>query len=312
MRTRGQAWSALSLTVLFAALGVVLAKDALTRVRPFTFAWLQVGLGMLILPLAKPLLRARVDDPPARAMPARTWRLLVTLGLCNFTIARAAFLIALDTVPATTHSYVVNLTALVTMAMSVVFLRERPSRLQVVGALIAVAGIRLFFAELPTPAETAGLYWLALGVLALATTNTAARVLASSSATPLSTYRISSISLLIGGAPLVLAGLSWTCARGEFAVVASIRGADWAVLLLNATTSIAVGPFVFNAAFRVLRSYEASVLATSGLIYTALLAMALLGEPVGTLRWLAIALMLGGIACAQVRPRRPAADPTPT
>jgi drug/metabolite transporter (DMT)-like permease len=58
---------------------------------------------------------------------------------------------------------------------------------------------------------------------------------------------------------------------------------------------------VFNYILRTLRSYEASILASSGVIYTALLAVPILGERLALHQLVGIAMMLVGIALAQVR-----------
>jgi drug/metabolite transporter (DMT)-like permease len=73
------------------------------------------------------------------------------------------------------------------------------------------------------------------------------------------------------------------------------------VIALNGLVSIAIGFTVFNRALRTLRSYEASVLAASGVIYTALLAVPILGERLAWHEIAGIAMMLAGIVLAQVR-----------
>ena len=65
-------------------------------------------------------------------------------------------MLGLERLPATTHAYLVNFVGLVTMAMSAVALKERPSLLQIVGALVAVLGLRVFFDEVPPPSEMTG------------------------------------------------------------------------------------------------------------------------------------------------------------
>ena len=79
--------------------------------------------------------------------------------------------------PATTNAYLVNFVGIVTMGTSILILREHPSIVQVVGALVAVLGLRLFFATIPPPSERIGLVHVGVGVLVLAVTNTVARKL---------------------------------------------------------------------------------------------------------------------------------------
>ena len=108
---------------------------------------------------------------------------------------------------------------------------------------------------------------------------------------------ISTIAVWIGGIPVVLAGLTidWPPA------VAGLR--NWGIILLNGVVGIAIVLTVFNYVLRTLRSYEASVLAASGVIWTALFAIPILGERLESHQIVGIAVMLAGIVLAQFRRR---------
>lgn len=75
----------------------------------------------------------------------------------------------------------------------------------------------------------------------------------------------------------------------------------WAIVALNGVVGVALTLAVFNRVLRTLRSYEASLLASSGVIYTALFAVPILGEALGLHQLAGIALMLVGLALVQVR-----------
>jgi drug/metabolite transporter (DMT)-like permease len=72
---------------------------------------------------------------------------------------------------------------------------------------------------------------------------------------------------------------------------------------------------VINYVLRTLRSYEVSILASSGVIYTAILAVPILGERLALHQIVGIAMMLVGLSLAQVRrgilTGRPATNTTP-
>ena len=80
------------------------------------------------------------------------------------------------------------------------------------------------------------------------------------------------MALWIGGLPVLVAGLllDWPPAVAGWT--------NWSTILLNAIVGIAIVQTVFNYILRTLRSYEASILASSGVMYTALLAVPILGE----------------------------------
>jgi drug/metabolite transporter (DMT)-like permease len=234
---------------------------------------------------------------PASLGP-KAWLLVAGIGLINVSVVRFALLLSLDRLPVNTHTFLLGFVGLVTMVLSALILRESPSRGQVLGALVALLGIRVFFAELPPPQQVAGVGWVALAVIGLASTNNLARWLPRLTGGRLPNDVFSTLALWVGGAPLVAAGVAmdgWPAGLG-------LR--NWAVIAVSGTMSIAIGLTLFNHVLRTLRSYEASVLSGSGLVFTALFAMPILGEYLGAREIAGIALLMGGMAWVQ-RPAPP-------
>lgn len=270
----------------------VLAKYALREVEAFTFVWLQIAVGGVVLSLYA-LARHGVCVP--RGLGRDAWVSIVWIGIGNFAIVRVVFMLALDRLPATTHVFLVNLVGLVTMGLSVLVLGERPRPVQLGGAVLALLGLWVFFERVPPPTEMAGVALVGGGVLALASTNVVARRLAMITGNGLSNTMISTVALWVGGVPVVIAGVltDWP-PRVE-------GGLNWAIIVLNGVVGIGVGLTVWNYILRTLRSYEASVLAGSTVIFTALFALPILGERLGGREVAGIVLMLVGLAAAQLR-----------
>jgi drug/metabolite transporter (DMT)-like permease len=76
---------------------------------------------------------------------------------------------------------------------------------------------------------------------------------------------------------------------------------NWGILLYSGIVMIALGLTVWNKILRTLRSYEASILGASTVIWTALLAIPILGETLTPNEIAGIALMIVGLALVQVR-----------
>ena len=306
MNRRNIAIAQTLLVILSSALVGVLAKLALRDVPPFTFVWLQIAIGGSLLTLYT--FRWRGERIP-KGIGRQVWAYIMVIGICNFTIVRLLFMLSLDRLPATTHAYLVNFVGLVTMLMSIFILQERPSIFQILGAALAVSGLRVFFREIPPPPAVIGVIYVAIGVLALASTNNIARRLAIVTRDGLSNTIISTVALWVGGLPVVVAGLmiDWPPPVAGWT--------NWGIILLNAIVGIAIGLTVFNYVLRTLRSYEASILAASGVIYTAILAVPILGERLALHQIVGIAMMLAGISLVQVRrgilTGRPSNKPTP-
>lgn len=108
---------------------------------------------------------------------------------------------------------------------------------------------------------------------------------------------ISTIALWIGGLPVVLLGLAsdWPPAVSGWT--------NWGIIMLNAVVAITIGLTVWNSMLRTLRSYEASILGASSVIYTALFAVPLLGERLALPQIAGMALKLVGLSLVQVRQR---------
>lgn len=288
--------------VIVSALLGVLAKFALRRVAPFSFAWLQVAIAGVVLSLYTfGICRERLP----RRLSGRVWLLLTLIGLGNFAAVRVLFLNSLDRLPATTHAYLVNFVGFATMGLSVVMLRERPFLTQLAGAALALVGLRVFFWHAPAAEASLGLICAAAGVAILAVTNNLARKLAveivgggggDAAVRPeLSNNLVSTIALWIGGAPIVAAGLL-------FDLPPRVTGWEsWGIIGLSAVVGVAVGMTVWNHVLRTLRSYEASLLGSLAVVFTALFATPILGERLTPSQSVGVALLLAGVALVQIR-----------
>lgn len=278
--------------VLAGSFAGVLAKLALRDVSAFTFVWLQLGIGGALLTLYTFWWRG---ERIPRGLGRAVWVYLVCIGVGNFTIVRVMLALALERLPATTLTYLVNFVGFVTMLMSVFLLKERPSSLQVGGAALAVLGLWVFFPEVPAPAEMTGVVYAGVAVVALALTNNLARKLAIVTRKGLSNNVISTVAFWVGGVPVVLAGLAVE------PVPAVDRWQNWGIIVLSAVVSIAIGMTVWNYVLRTLRSYEASVLGASTVIFTALYAVPILGERLAWHQITGIAMMMAGLVLSQLR-----------
>ena len=278
--------------MLLMSLGTVLIKLALVDVDPFTFAWLSVAVGMVALSVYTFVIR---KERVPKGLSKEVWVYIFCMGFFNFLIARITLTFSLDLLEATTNTYLVNFVGFLTMLMSIFILKESPSIFQLLGATVALVGLRVFFVEIPPPSEIRGIVLIAVGIFGIALTNNLARKLTIITRQGLSNYIISTCALLIGGTMLVLVGLAldWP---------PQINGvANLGTLLYAGVVMIAFSMTVWNHVLRTLRSYEASILGASTVIWTALLAIPILGESLSLNEMGGIVLMLVGLALVQVR-----------
>jgi drug/metabolite transporter (DMT)-like permease len=280
-------------SVLFLmSLGSVLMKIVLYDVKPLTFAWLSVGVGMLTMSIYTFLVRR---ETIVFGFDRRIWLYIIAIGICNFAISRISRPFALERLPVTTTTYVGNFIGFITMGMSIFILREVPSIFQVFGAVIAFSGLRVYFSEAPSSYELLGIMLIVVGIVAVAYTNNIARKLALITNNGISNNIISTLALLVGGTVTIALGvlLDWPPQVPTWQ--------NWAIIIYSGVVMVGIGLTVWNHILRTLRSYEASILGASTVIWTTLLAVIILGERPMFNHIIGISLMLVGLILVQVR-----------
>lgn len=291
-RERGIAILQTISVLVLMSLGNVLSKRALATIPAFTFSWLTIGIGMLVLGGYTFGIRR---EPLPRDLSRRVWIYIIIIGLCNFVISRLGHNFALERLPATTKVYLGQFVGFVTMGMSIFILKEAPYVFQILGAVVAILGLRVYFLEIPPPDELIGVAILLVAIIATATSNNVARKLGVEIGQTLGNNTISAMALLIGGSLVVGFGLFTDLPLPLFTME------EWGIIFYEGIVRVGIALTVWNYILRTLRSYEASILGATTIIWTALLAIPILGE---TLAWneiTGIAMMLIGIGLVQVR-----------
>jgi O-acetylserine/cysteine efflux transporter len=281
----------LGVCILF-ALGVILMKLGLKSVDAMTLAWLPLAIGMLGMSLYTFGIK-RQSIP--KKLDRKIWVYIIIIGVCNFTISRMVKPFALETMPANTYSYLTQFQGFVTMALSIAILREVPTIWQLVGAAVAFGGLRLFFLQVPSTAEWLGIILIAVAWLATAYTNNATRKVMLVTHNGIDNNVFSTLTILIGGIAAVVIGLS----LGGLPHVPDL--ASWGVIFYLGLVWIAFNLTAWNYFLRTLRSYEASILSASVVIFTALLSLLILGEKLALNQVYGILTMIVGLALVQVR-----------
>ena len=160
---------------------------------------------------------------------------------------------------------------------------------------MAFGGLRLYFFQVPTASEWLGILLIVIAWLATAYTNNATRKVMQDTHNGIDNNVFSSLTILFGGSASVIIGLS----LGGLPHVPDL--ASWGVILFLGLVWIAFNLTAWNYFLRTLRSYEASILSSSVVIFTALFSLMFLGEKIALNQWLGIATMILGFALVQVR-----------
>ena len=256
---------ALLVTFLWST-SVIIIKIGLQTLPPFIFAGLRYGLAcLLLLPLAWRASRLK----PVR-LTRRDWWRLIALGLVMYTFTQGSQFLALQYLPAATHSMMLNGTAIIVLVIGVVWLSEYPTRLQMFGLLIFLVGVVLYFLR----ADFSGTQVIGLAIAAFqVVANAGAAVLgrAVNRAATIPALLITTISMRVGAVVLIGAGLlTHELPRLDLQAVAIIF---W---LAGINTAFAFT--LWNHTQRTLSAVESSMINNTLLVQIGLLAWVFLGE----------------------------------
>jgi drug/metabolite transporter (DMT)-like permease len=280
--------------LIFMSLGNVLAKRALADVKPLTMTWFTVCIGLLTMVTYTFIIRRERIPVISRQI----WWYIIAIGFFNFVLNRFTSTFSLNLLPATTSTYLSNFIGFITMGMSIFILQESPTIFQVLGAVVALIGLRVFFPEIPPPSQLIGVVLIFIGITGVAYTNNIARKLAKVTNNGLSNNIVSTLAIVIGGSVTIVTGFTADVLSGPLYLG---NQSSIATMVYIGVVVTGIGLTVWNKILRTLRSYEASILGASTVIWTAILAIPILGERLTGNQWAGIGLMLTGLALVQVR-----------
>ncbi len=273
--------------------GTIFTKISFTSITPGDFVYLSISIALVTMVVYTFVIKK--ERIPTELMTKKVWSYIIQIGFFNF-VTGTLGIYALDYMPATTNTYLVNFIGFITMGMSIFILKESPSIFQILGAVIAFSGLRVFFPEPPQGGELFGILLILISISGVAYTNNIARKLAIETENKISNTLISTLAIMIG-APISIT--IYLLIEGLPEVMPSIE--TWAILLYAGVVTRAVGLTVWNLILRTLRSYEASILGASTVIWTSLLAVLILDETLAVNQMIGIGMMLAGLVLVQVR-----------
>ncbi len=283
--SRAQAISEGIITMLIWSSTFILVKQGLEYVGPLTLAGFRYFLAFLfLLPF---LIRRR---PALRSYSSNLWLRLALIGLAAYTVGNGALFWGLKYVPATTGSFLFSLVPLLVLFMGVIWLRELPSRWQVIGVVVGLAGAFLFFSPGFGESEPLGTVIILAGLFGFAAFSILARGVARER--EVDTVSLTAVPLAIGGAALLVLAViveGWP----------KIPGAAWPIIVFLSLVNTAVAYLLYNHALQTLMALELNMLLNLAPLGTALLAWIFLGEMVSAEQMAGIVIVIVGVGLVQ-------------
>lgn len=283
------------LTTIIWGSSFVVAKIGLRTIAPITLAGLRYFLAFVLLsPFL--LVRLRRNGWPDRVALRR----LALLGISAYLLGNGALFIALQFVPATLVSFMMSLGPIFILIGSLLWLKEIPTRLQVVGLLVSLGGMALFFIPGLEAGAVRGLAILALGTLAFAAFGLLGRAMARDRR--VDSLTLTAVPLAIGGGALLLVG--WAVEGWEKLTLEGAGVVGWLALV-----NTAIAYLIYNHALQRLTALQMNLILNLSPFVTAGLAFLLLSERLTALQAVGMVVATIGVAQAQ-RPAR-AGAPAP-
>jgi drug/metabolite transporter (DMT)-like permease len=280
---------ALAVTVLWSSSWVII-RFVLDRgdLAPLTFAGLRYLTGAVVL------WAVVLGSGGSRGRLAVGWRAmgrLVLLGVVMYSVTQGAQFVALDRQPAATTSLLLSATPLVVAVLAGVTLRERPTRAQMVGALLVAMGAGLYFGG-ALGATGVGLAAALVGLVANAVASMMGRAENRRVETsPLTTTVISMSAgaVLLSGVGLAVEGTPTITTRAVLAIA-------WLGIVNTAFAFT-----LWNHTLQVLSATESAVVNNTMLIQIAILAWIFLGEAPDAVQLAGIGVVSTGVFVATLR-----------
>lgn len=289
---------ALFVTVIWSSSWVII-KQNVSSIPPLQFAGLRYALAALLL---LPVAAVRGELRRAAGLSRRDWFRLALLGTVYYAVTQGALFVSLSVLPATELSLILSFTTVSVAFGGLLLLGERPRAIQWAGTAVYLAGAVVFLMPFHSFGG-AGAVVVALVTLAA---NSVSALLTRSvnRSRMLSPLGITAVSMAIGGALLLAAGL---VADG----LPRLPGRAWLVIFVLAAVNTTVAFTLWNRALTVITALESTVINNTMLFQIAFLAWVLLGEALSVQKIIAVVVASAGVLLVQLpvppralRPRR--------
>jgi drug/metabolite transporter (DMT)-like permease len=252
------------LATLIWASSFVFVKIGLDYMGPLTIAGLRYFLASLLL-LPFVIHREKTKRPRTSSI----WLRLFLIGFSAYAIGNGAMFWGLKYLPATTGSFMMGFSPLLILFAAAVWLKEIPTRRQIMGVVVALTGSVLFFSTGLRVGEPLGLGIVAVGLLGFLFFGILGREVAREQ--KVDTLSLTAIPLAFGGGLLLLVALPL-----EGLPAFSLTG--WGIVLWLAVINTAFAYLLYNHSLQVLTALEMNVMLNLSPLGTAVLAWLLLDE----------------------------------
>ncbi len=221
-----------------------------------------------------------------RTISRSLWIRLFLIGVCSYLIGNGALFWGLQYIPATTGSFLLSLTPLPVLFLGVIWLKELPTRVQLAGVAIALAGSILFFSPGLSAGDPVGIGVVTVGLIGFALFGILGREVARDR--QVDTLSLTALPLAFGGGLLLVIAFPF-----EGSPQANALG--WFVVLWLGVVNTAGAYILYNHSLTVLTALEMNALMNLAPLVTAALAWVFLAEHLDWIQVAGMAIMIIGV-----------------
>ena len=271
----------------------ILIRIGLKEINPLAFAAYRYIIASFILFIP---FYYQLKNGKTKTFNVKSIFKFLVLGFTGYFIAQGFQFFGLYFLNSVTVTFILNLTPIFVLALSGIFLKEKPTHIQLIGIVLTLFGVLIFFYNVLADLEMitgvlitliSGLGWAAYMVISrhfLGNNNE-------------SVITLTSISMLLGAFML----LGATGITGNFVNV-SLNG--WMLILWLSIVNTAIAFSLWNHALKTLKTIEQSILQNSMLIQITILAFFFLQEPINLQKIFGLTIVFIGVLIVQLWPSK--------
>ena len=266
----------------------VIIKIGLKSVTPMLFSGFRYLLASVLLFFLTILSKEAYGD--LKSITKRELFLLICYGLVFIAMTQGFQYLSLNLLPAITVSQLLTTTPVIVIIMSQIFLKEIPTKIDILLLLTTLFGIFLFYYPFNIPlSEQLGLFFLLLCLFSNASSTIIGRYI--NSTIRKKTLTITTISMFFGGLLLTVLGLVFE--KASFSLI------EIFYVILLAVINTALAFTLWNRSMKTLRALDISLINNTMLPQITVLSIVFLGEMINFVEFISLTIILTSIILIQ-------------
>jgi drug/metabolite transporter (DMT)-like permease len=268
----------------------VFIKIGLQTIPPLTFAGLRYVCAFACLLIVLLFSKSKEE---VKWLPRPVWARLIVLGLLFYAGTQGASFVALAYLPAVTVNLLWSFSTVTVALLGIVWLSEKPTAFQWGGTILAIIGASLYFYPVSIPrAQIIGVIVALAGIILHAISLILDRDINRSS-----TYHPLVVTLIsMGAGSIVLLGTGLSV---EGIPAIDLKG--WGIIIWLAVVNTAFAFTLMNHTLRTLTAMESSMINSTMLIWIPIFAVVFLGESINVHEIIGLVLAGAGTLIVQMR-----------